>query len=183
MKSNQQVQPIVADDFASVTFAIADGKEPLVLDMTKLHPDIRKRAAAIGMAQVRIVDAAAIPATDKDGNIIPAAQRLAMKRERMAALIEYYHTGTAEWSRVSEGGGGGKSLTVEAIARVKDISYDEAEAEVVAFAERKFEGDTKKALAFLRQGSRVAEAMEAIRKERMPQPKVDADAALAELGG
>lgn len=182
MKVNQQVKPVVDVQAGTVTFQIADGKEPLVLDMAKLHPDIVKQAALVGMAQVRIVDAAAVGAADEDGNIIPADKRIALKRERMSALIEHYHTGTAEWSRAATGGGGGRSLTIEAIARVRQVEYDQAEAMVADFAEKKYAGDTKKALAFLRQGERVAAAMDAIRKERMPAPKVDADKALEEIG-
>lgn len=179
MKENQHVQPVIADDFSSVVFNVK-GRQSLTLDLTKLHPDIIRRAAAVGMAQVRIVDAAAVPAADEDGNIIPEARRLDMKRERMAALIEHYETGTAEWSRMGTGGGG-KSITVEAIASLKGIEYDQAEAYVADFAAKKYEGDTKKALAFLRQGERVAAKIEEIRKSRMPAPKVDADAALDEL--
>lgn len=180
MKENQHVKPIIDVIAGTVTFQVK-GQNDLVLHMDKLSDVVVKRAAMVGMAQVRIVDAAAVGVADDEGNIIPEAQRIAMKYRNMAALIEHYETGTEEWSRVGTGGGG-KSITIEAIARVKGITYEEAEASVAEFAAKKYEGDTKKALAFLRQGSRVAEAMEAIRKERMPQPKVDADAALAELG-
>lgn len=180
MKQNQHVEPVIADDFSTVTFRIADGGEPLVLEMSRLHPAIVQRAAAVGMAQVRIVDAAAIPMTRKDGSIIPESERLAMKRERMAALIEHYHSGTSEWSRVSEGGGG-RSITVEAVARVKGIDYATAEKWCETFAAEKFGGDTKKALAFLREGKRVQDAMRAIRDERAGTPKIDADKALDEL--
>lgn len=180
MKENQSVMPIIADDFSTVTFRTR-GQPDIVLHMDRLHPGILKRAACSGMAQVRIVDAAAIPATDKDGNIIPADERQRMKYERMAALVEHYETGTDQWSRVSEGGGG-KSLTVEAIARVKGWTYEQAEAEVEKLADKHHGGDTKKCLAFLRGGKAVSEAMRAIREERAPAPKVDADKALAELG-
>lgn len=180
MKENQSVMPIIADDFSTVTMRVR-GKPDIVLDMTKLHPSIIRRAACAGMAQVRIVDAAAVPAADKDGNIIPAEERLTLKHERMAALVAHYMTGTDQWSRVSEGGGG-KSITVEAIARVKGWTYEQAEAEVEKMADKNHGGDTKKALAFLRGGKAVSEAMAAIRAERAPAPKVDADKALAELG-
>lgn len=179
MKENQHVQPIIADDFSTVTFRTR-GHPDLVLHMDKLHADIIRRAAAVGFAQVRIVDAAAVGLTDAEGNIIPEATRIAMKHENMAALIEHYETGTAEWSRVGSGGGG-KSITIEAIAAIKGMEYDQVEAEVADFAAKKYEGDTKKALAFLRTGARVAAKIEELRKARMPAPKVDADAALDEL--
>ena len=180
MKENQHVKPVIDVVTGTVTFQVK-GQDDLVLHFDRLHPDIVERAALVGMAQVRIVDAAAVGVADDEGNIIPEAQRIAMKYRNMAALIEHYETGTSEWSRVGTGGGG-KSITVEAIARVQNITYEEAEAQVEAFAEKKYDGDTKKALAFLRGGARVSAAIEAIRKERMPAPKVDADKALEELG-
>lgn len=181
MKENQHVKPVIDVEAGQVHFEVK-GMATLTLNMTALHADVVKRAAMVGMAQVRIVDAAAIPAADDDGNIIPEAVRLAMKHEKMAALIAHYESGTAEWSRVSAGGGGGKSITIEAISAIQGKPYDDVKADVAAFAEKKYGGDTKKALAFLRTGSRVAEKIEEIRKSRLPAPKVDADEALAELG-
>ncbi len=179
MKENQHVQPVIDIAAGTVTFNVKD-RTPLVLHADKLHPDIKLRAALVGMAQVRIVDAAAVPAADADGNIIPEAKRLDLKHANMAELIEHYETGTAEWSRVGQGGGG-KSLTIEAIARVQSKTYEQVEADVAEFAKKKHAGDTKKALAFLRTGERVMKAMEAIRAERTPAAKVDADAALDEM--
>ena len=179
MKENQHVMPIIADDFSTVTFKVR-GHDDLVLHMDKIHPDNLRRAACAGFAQVRIVDAAAVPAADKDGNIIPGDERVAMKHERMARLVNHYESGTPEWSRVAEGGGG-KSITIEAIARVKGVAYDEAERYVDEYATRNYAGDRKECLAFLREGKRVMEAIAAIRAERAPAPKVDADAALDEM--
>jgi hypothetical protein len=179
MKENQHVQPVVDVEAGTVTFRTR-GHPDIVLHAAKLHPDVMRRAALVGMAQVRIVDAAAVGMTDDDGNIIPEAGRIALKHERMAALVEHYETGTAEWSRVGQGGGG-RSITVEAIARVRGITYDAAKAETDGFAAKKFNGDTKKALAFLRDGKRVQDAIAAIRAERTKAPKVDADSALDEL--
>lgn len=180
MKENQHVQPVIDLTAGTVTFKVK-GHDDIVLHSDKLHADIIKRAALVGMAQVRIVDAAAIPMTRKDGSIIPAEERIAMKHANMAELVAHYETGTAEWSRVSEGGGGGKSLTVEAIARVKEWTYEQAQEYVEKFAKDKYSGDTKKCLAFLRTGKRVMDAMEAIKAERMKAPVVDADNALDEL--
>ena len=180
MKDNQHVQPVIDVQAGTVTFNVK-GHEPIVLHADKLHPDVMKRAALVGMAQVRIVDAAAIPMARKDGSIIPTEERIALKHANMLELVEHYESGTAEWSRVSEGGGGGKSLTVEAIARVHGKTYEQAQADVEAFAKKRYEGDTKKALAFLRTGKRVMEAMDAIKAERTKAPVVDADNALDEL--
>ena len=178
MKENQHVQPVVDVEQGTVTFRVK-GHSDIVLDMGKLHPSIVKRAAMVGMAQVRIVDAAAVGVADDDGNILPVADRIAMKHANMAALVDHYQTGTEEWSRVG-GGGGGRSITIEAIARVKGCDYDSAKAMVERHAAT-MKVDTKKALANLRQARAVAEAINAIRAERAPAAKVDADAALAEL--
>lgn len=180
MKENQHVMPVIADDFSSVTFRVK-GHSDIVLDMGKLHPDVVRRAAAVGFAQVRIVDAAAVGMTDDEGNILPEADRIAMKHANMLALVEHYQTGTAEWSRVGGGGGGGRSITIEAISRVKGISYDDAKAMIARHADTMHKGDTKKALAHLRGAKAVSEAILAIRAERAPAAKVDADAALDEL--
>lgn len=180
MKDNQHVKPVIDVAAGTVTFAVK-GHDDLVLHMDKLHPDIVKRAALVGMAQVRIVDAAAVGMTDDEGNIIPEDDRIALKHSRMAALVEHYETGTAEWSRVGTGGGG-RSITVEALARVVFAGdYERAESAVADYAAKKFDGDTKKALAHFREGKRVMDAMAAIRAERTGPAKVDADAALDEL--
>jgi hypothetical protein len=181
LKENQQVKPVVDMDTGLVQFHVRGYAEPLVLDMSKLHPDIVKRAAMVGMAQVRIVDAAAIGAADDDGNIIPAEDRIRMKHDAMRALIAHYETGTADWSRAGSGGGGGaKSITVEAIARVQGISYENALEMVDKRAEKT--GSTRKAiLGKLRNAEAVQKAILAIRAERTPAPKVDADAELAAL--
>lgn len=180
MKENQHVKPVVDVEAGTVTFQVK-GHNDIILDIAKLHPDIVKRAALAGMAQVRIVDAAAVGMADDEGNIIPEAERIALKYTRMEELVNHYHTGTSEWSRKGTGGGGFGSITVEAIARVLGREYAEAEAEVEKYAEKKFGGDTKKALAHIRRGGQVAKAMQDIRAERAPAPKLDADAALDEL--
>lgn len=181
MRENQQVQPMISDDFQRVEFMIADGAEPLVLHMDRLHPDIIRRAAAVGMAQVRIVDAAAVSRANDDGELKTKEEILAEKRSKMADLIAHYETGTEEWSRVRTGGGGGKSLTVEAIARVKGVTYETALEWVDKHAE-KTGIDRKKALAKLREARAVADAMRQIRDERAPKPKADSNALLEELG-
>lgn len=181
MKENQHVKPVVNVDAGTVTFEVK-GHNPIVLDMARLHPDIVKRAALAGMAQVRIVDAAAVGMTDDEGNILPESERIQLKYERMERLVEHYHTGTADWNVTGGGGGGGKSITLEAVARVKGTTYDEAKASVAAYAEKKGI-DVKAALAHLRKGAAVSAAILAIREERMPKASVDADAALAELDG
>lgn len=181
MKQNQHVKPVINVDAGTVTFEVK-GHETVTLELSRLHPDIIRRAALAGMAQVRIVDAAAIGMEDDDGNIIPEAERVAMKHEAITALIEHYHTGTSEWSRRTSGGGvGARSITIEALAATMSCTYDEAKAHVTKRAEAAFGGDTKKALAKLREAPTIQKAILALRAARMPAPKVDADDELKAL--
>jgi hypothetical protein len=99
MKSNQMVEPVIDVAAGTVTFNVR-GHDSLTLHMDKVHADNVRRAAFVGFAQVRIVDAAAVGLSDQDGKIIPAGIRDKMKFDRMAALIAHYESGTPEWSRV-----------------------------------------------------------------------------------
>ena len=103
MKVNQQVKPIINMESGTVTFEVK-GHSPIVLHMDKVHPDNVRRAGFVGMAQVRIVDAAAIGRVDEAGNIIPEAQRTSTKHERMSKLVAHYESGSPEWNVKGEGG-------------------------------------------------------------------------------
>lgn len=159
-----------------IAFAI-EGIGDQTLDLTKVHPDHHTRALARGWYE-RFKDAAAVNRADVDGNIISKAEHSRIKYERINDLAIHYESGTADWSRKGEGTGGGKSITIEAIARVRGITYAEAESKVEAHAAVMFHGDRKKALENLRTGRRVADAIKAIRDERTPAANIDADAAL-----
>lgn len=151
------------------------GAGSVAFDPSKAHEANQRQAAMHGWKQ-RLSDAAAL---SRDDNNIPASP--VDKLEAIRALAAHYESGAAEWSRAGSGGGG-SSLTIEAIARVKSTDYATAEGFVADYAKAKHGGDTKAALAFLRDGKRVQEAMAAIRAERQPAPKIDADEALGELG-
>jgi hypothetical protein len=181
MKENQTVMPVIDTENQRITWHVR-GMPDIVLDMTKVSEANIHRAAYAGIAQQRVVDGAAVPAADDDGNIIPAAERTKLKHERMSRIVAHLESGSEEWNLAGAGIGGGKSITIEAIAQVQKLGYDEAKAQVTAFAEKKHRGDTKAALAFFRTAPLVIKAMQEIRAERMPAPKVDADKALAELG-
>lgn len=147
----------------------------VTFDPTKASEKVKAHAMFHGFKQ-RLADAAAMSRNTDTGKAATPTEKEAAIRE----LADFYMTGTEDWSRVGVGGGG-KSITVEAIAAIKGIEYDAAEAMVEEMAKAKYEGDTKKCLAFLRTGAAVGAKIEEIRKARMPAPKVDADAALAEL--
>lgn len=151
------------------------GAGDLTFDPAKADAANKAHAEFHGWKQ-RLSDAAAISRDPETGKPASPADKLAAIR----ALVEHYESGSAEWSRIGQGGGG-KSLTIEAIAELKGVEYAAAEAMVVNMAAVEYEGDTKKFLAFLRQGAAVSAKMEEMRKARMPAPKVDADAALDEL--
>lgn len=174
-KDRKSVISVSRQENGNILIQVKDQPD-LIFDEQRASEANREYARFNGWKQ-RFVDAAALSRDTTNG----ASASPREKYEAIKELVDFYHEGGAEWARTGDGIGQ-KSITLEAIARVKGITCEQAEAEVAAFAGKKYAGDTKKALAFLRQGKRVMEAMDAIRKERMPEAKVDADAALAELG-
>ena len=180
MKDNQQIKPVVSEDFSKVTFEIR-GMQDLVLDMSALHPDILKRAAAVGMAQVRIIDAAAVSRDDGAGGVRSVAEMLELKRERMEALISHYMTGTAEWTQKRAAGGGGakdtSGITLQAMRRV----WPDKDCEGLAFKlETKRGISRKEAYAEFAKTKEVAAAIAAIKAERST---MSADDLLDEMEG
>jgi hypothetical protein len=173
----KQISPAISEDFSTITFNIR-GAEPLVLDMGKLHPDVFKRAAAVGMAQVRIIDAAAIQRADGNGGVRTEAEMLELKRERMASLIEHYMSGTSEWTKGRAAGGGAikeAGITLAAMSRVWPGRDCE---ELVAGVMAKRGVERKAALALFASTKEVAAAIAAIKAERAT---VSADSLLAEM--
>lgn len=139
MKTNQTVKPIISEDGMRVTFEVR-GHEAIVLDMTKLHPSIVARAAAVGMAQVRIVDAAAISRQDSDGNIRTDEEMADLKHAAMKELVAHYMTGTDQWGMRAAGGGGAKSegsLIIRAVAAVQGVSPETMREKLEALAEKR----------------------------------------------
>jgi len=182
-KSNSVVT-VQQTDSGQLVIAVL-GVGSITFDPTKVAAPNRAYAELHGWKQ-RLSDAGAMSRDPETGRPATAQD----KYDAIFALAEHYQSGAVEWSRVG-GGGGGKSITIEAIARVKDVDYADAERMVTEFADKaltlpdgtkvSFGGDRKKALAFLRDGKAVGEAILAIRAERQPKPKVDADNALREL--
>lgn len=115
MKSNQLIDPSFDLTSGIITIAVKNA-ESLTCDTNKLHADIMKRAAMVGLAQVRIVDAAAVPKSDGKGGVRTEAEMLTLKRERMAAIIEHLESGTSEWSRKAVVVDHGAALAVERAA-------------------------------------------------------------------
>lgn len=179
-KSNSVVTVTQEGDL--IHFDVKDAGR-VTLDTSKLSDECKAYAMFHGLKQ-RGSDAAALSRDDVSGKTAPASE----KKAAIEKVVNHLMTGTKEWAMTGQGGGG-KSITIEAIAAIKGVTYEEAEAFVEKFAKDHltdgkptFGGDTKKALAFLREGKRVAEKIDEIRDTRRPAPKVDADNALAELG-
>lgn len=148
-------------------------------DLSRVYQAHHGRATVHGWGQ-RLPDAAAIGLTDDDGNIIPKAERTAMKADKIGKLVDHYESGTQDWSRKGDGTGTRRSLVIEALARVKNETYESAMERADEFAARKYGGDRKKALAYLATADDVAAAMRAIRDERaQPIAGVNADDLLA----
>lgn len=175
MKSNQMVEPTIAEDFSSVSFVVR-GKDTLTLDMGKLHADILKRAACVGMAQVRIVDAAAIARADKSGKVRTAAEMVDLKWERMAALIAHYETGTAEWSRIREASGVAGGFLFEALCEMYEGKQTPAQV-------REFlDGLSNAEQAALREDDEVEPIIARIKAKRNEgKPVVDTKSILGKL--
>lgn len=181
-KSNSVITHAVSADGKRVVFTVL-GHGDVELDLTKVSAECMQQAAIHGWIQ-RISDAAAIERADKDGNIIPTAELTRIKYERMNDLCTHYESGTTEWKRNGGGdGSGARSLTILAIARVKEVDYARAEEMVGRHAEMHTKGDRKKALALLRKSAKVQAAMQEIRDERASRAAsdVDVDAMLNEM--
>lgn len=154
----------------------ADGSimREVEFDLSRVFSAHHARACIHGWGQ-RIPDAAAIGTTDKDGNIIPKAERTRIKAERINELCAHYESGSEAWSRRPTGSER-RLLVIEALARVKDETYESAEERMEEYAERKHGGDMKKALAVMGKTSDVLAMMREIRAEReVPLPGVNAD--------
>lgn len=70
-------------------------------DLTTVHADCDERARLSGWED-RIIDAAAVPKSDKDGYLIPEKVRFDTMDARMRALVKHYQTGTPQWSTRAE---------------------------------------------------------------------------------
>lgn len=97
MKDGQVIGYKIADDLNSISFECRGGLSR-TFDLRLVHEQNLKRAAAVGFAQVRIVDAAAVPRADADGNLIPEAERTQRKWQNMMRLVEHYESGTDQWN-------------------------------------------------------------------------------------
>lgn len=143
----------------------------LTFNPTKAHADIVGYAAFHGFKQ-RFVDAAAMSKDTKDGS----AASPATKAKAIKALIDHYETGTAKWTRVSEGGPKGGFL-YEALCKV--YGHMKAPSEIRVW----LDGLSAKEEAALREDDTIAPVIAEL-KAAKPKPSiagVDTKALLAGL--
>ena len=177
MKANQQIQPVIAEDGMSIEFLFKN-LPSLHFNLLKVSEINMRRGAAVGFADVRIVNAAAISRNAPDGSIRSAAEMLKLKRERMEALIQHYESGTTEWRVKRAAGGEGRDtsgITLQAMKRV----WPDKDCEALAWGLEQKRGITRReAYAEFAKTKQVAEAIAAIKAERAT---IDSDDLLAEM--
>ena len=158
------------------------GYEEQVLDLTKVHPDNRVYAEFHGWGQ-RVPDKAAVPAADKDRNIIPAKERLRMKQEGIAAVIAHYESGSGSWTMRGEGrlaAGMDHTFTVQAVADVQRISVAAAHAYIDSHA-KQFSVSRSAVLDTFADQPKFAARISELRRARVEQSGVDVERLLAGL--
>jgi len=167
-KSNSVITHVINASGNLLAFRVMGAGE-VALDMLKLNEAIITRAAIHGMIQ-RISDAAAISRDPETGKPATPAEKLAA----MSALVEHYHSGASEWSRVGVGGGPKGGFLFEALVRM----YPAKTAEDIRTW---LDGQSKSAQAALRANPKVAGVISTIRDERLVGTDVDTEALLAEI--
>lgn len=168
MKDNQSIKYTIAADFKSIRFERRGGVQR-TFDLTRVHADNLARAVAVGFAQVRIIDAAAVGRADKEGRLIPEAERLQMKWDRMCRLIEHYESGSPEWNL--------RQTQAPKATKLDDIRLA---LKRLGVPEEKIDGLDDAKLKELARGKRVAETLLEIERERLTV-REDADGLLDEL--
>ena len=176
-KSNSVITTVWDQDTGTIKFTVL-GVGDLVVDLTKLHEDVKVDALYHGVTQ-RVSDRAAMSRDTVTGK--PASPQA--KFDSMQEYVTHLESGSPDWKMSGGGFGGENSITLRAIAKVKGYDYATAEKFVALFAAKQFEGDTKKCLAYLRTGATVQEAILELRKAAMPAAAIDADKALTEEFG
>lgn len=159
MKSNQQVQPTIAEDFSAVSFEVRT-KGTKTLDMAKVSPEVKLRAACVGLAQVRVVDVAAVSRTDKAGRIRTEDEMLTLKWERICEMVDYLETGATAWSRARPTSGATGGYLFEALCEM--YAGKQTPEQVRTF----LDGLTDKEQAALRDDDTVSPIIAAIKRAR-----------------
>jgi hypothetical protein len=170
-RKNATIETVISDDANMITFTVA-GFDPIVVDITKLDPDLIAYAAAHGLKQ-KIGDTAALgkgsPDSDKYAAMRAMADRLISgdwakpKGETSGAVAGIIYRAFAQWAG---------EMAVESKSPVPDAATLRAA----------YDGMDTKAQRGLRNVPRIAAIMDELRAAKSPAKSVDAGALLAGLG-
>lgn len=159
--------------FLTLTFA-HDPAAPLVIDATRLTPEIQQAAMMHGLKQ-KLVDAAAISRNPDTGRSATVEDKYTAVREVFDRLY------AGEWNKRREAGTGtgGQSLLLAAMCKL--YAGRKTEAELREW----IKGLTDEEQSTLRSSARVAPIIAEIKAARDAKKSkgVDADALFAELDG
>lgn len=174
-RENATVSYTIREDLSGLDVHVA-GVGDIAFDLNKVSEAVKTKACLFGFAQVRLVDAAAIPRDKETGRSATPQE----KYDAIKALVDHYHTGTEEWSRKSAGGGVKQDdgLIITAMCNVlTGGDVDKANLLVSKWGET--HGlDRRASLKAWADTEKVAEEMGRIRAQRA---KGDADAMVAEM--
>lgn len=176
-KSNSVITHSINAEEQIVTFLVR-GCEPLTFDIKRVSDAVGERAMIHGFIQ-RISDAAAISRNPETGQ--PATPE--DKREAMARLVEWYESGTEEWSRRREAGAGPDTgITLQAMIDVFGGTAEAARGMIQSLADKR--GITpNEARAVFASSREVAARIAQIKADRAARSGVDAQGLLDELQG
>jgi len=176
-KSNSVITHSIDADTQVITFLVR-GCEPLTFDVKKVSDAVGERAMLHGFIQ-RVSDAAAISRNPETG--LPATPE--DKRDAMARLVEWYESGTEEWSRKREAGAGPDTgITLQAMIDVFGGDAAGARGMIQSLADKR--GITLNEARAVFAGSReVAARIAQLKADRAAKSGVDAQGLLDELQG
>lgn len=158
------------------------GHDEITFDLAKVHADNRAYAEIHGWGQ-RIPDKAAIPVADKDGNVVPKAERNRLKYEAIKKVVAHYESGSSEWGMraaavVREAVD--HSITLQAVADVQGCSIESANAYVDDYA-KQFAVSRTAVLDTLAAHAKFAPRIAEIKRERIKAAGIDEDSLFAGL--
>lgn len=175
-KSNSIVTHKLVGD--SIEFTVK-GFSPVVFDPTKAAQGNRLQAERHGWIQ-RIVDSAAIGRTDKEGVIIPEAERTQAKFDGILEMIQHYESGGESWNR-SGARGVDFGLILAGVMRATSLTSEQAERRIEAIRLKNKLATREDCLKYLSGGASVKQAMLEIQAAKI-RPVTDADKDLESLG-
>lgn len=153
-----------------ITFKVKDAGE-LMLDVSRLSSAVQSRAMLHGLVQ-RISDRAAIPRDTTTGLAVSPQEKF----ENMKVLVDWYETGTEEWSLPKRAGAVGPSMETQfLISALCEVYSTKSREELTAWVGKRSKEDR---LA-LSQSEKLKVIIERLRGEMVGE--VDAEGLLSEL--